>query len=94
MLLMACTDITKANEEGVWFLDSGCSNHVCGKKEYFSDIDESYRDSVKLGNNSSMAVTGNGNVRLNMNGNTYTIIGVFFVPELRNNFVILRGLLV
>ncbi|KHN25123.1 Retrovirus-related Pol polyprotein from transposon TNT 1-94, partial [Glycine soja] len=62
MLLMACIDVTKANEEVVWFLDSGRSNHMCGKKEYFSDLDENYKDSVKLGNNSSMAVTGKGNV--------------------------------
>ncbi|XP_073049032.1 uncharacterized protein [Primulina eburnea] len=32
-LLMACVD--KANGEDMWFLDSGCSNHMCGKKEYF-----------------------------------------------------------
>lgn len=32
---MACIDMNKVNGEDMWFLDSGCSNHMCGKKEYF-----------------------------------------------------------
>ncbi|RDX74672.1 hypothetical protein CR513_45547, partial [Mucuna pruriens] len=87
MLLMAYIGMNKANEEAVWFLDSGCSNHMCGKNEYFSNLDESYKNSVKLGNNSSMTVTGKGNIRLNMNGKTHIVTEVFFVPELRNNML-------
>ena len=64
MLLMAYVNMNKVNREDMWFIDSGCSNHMCGKKEYFLDFDGSFRDSVKLGNNSSMVVTGKGNVRL------------------------------
>jgi len=33
MLLMAYVNCQNANRESVWFLDSGCSNHICGKKE-------------------------------------------------------------
>ena len=65
---MACIDMNKANGEDMWFLDLECSNHMCGKNEYFSDFDGSFRDSVKLGNNSSMVVMGKGNVRLQVNG--------------------------
>ena len=68
MLLMSYVDMNKANGEYMLFLDSGCSNHMCGKKEYFSDFDGSFKDSVKLGNNSSMVVMGKGNVRLQVNG--------------------------
>ncbi|XP_023006021.1 uncharacterized protein LOC111498899 [Cucurbita maxima] len=77
----------KANREDMWFLDSGCSNHMCGKKEYFSDFDGSFRDSMKLGNNSSMVVTEKGNVRLQVNGIIMIITGVFYVPDLRNNLL-------
>jgi hypothetical protein len=58
MLLMADVNCQNANRESVWFLDSGCSNHMCGKKEIFSDFDTKFREFVKLGNNSSMAVMG------------------------------------
>ena len=77
----------KAIREDMWFLDSGCSNHMCGKKKYFSDFDGSFKDSVKLGNNSSMVVTGKGNVRLQVNEIIMIITGVFYVPDLRNNLL-------
>ena len=60
---------------------------MCGTKEYFSDFDGSFRDSVKLGNNTSMVVTGKGNVRLQVNGIAQIITGVFYVPELKNNLL-------
>ena len=87
MLLMSYVDMNKANEECMWFLDSGCSNHMCENKEYFLDFDGSLRDSVKLGNNSSMVVMGKGNVRLQVNGRVQIITRVFYVPELKNNLL-------
>lgn len=36
--------VTTASEEPnfhTWFLDIGCTNHMCGKKELFVDLDES-----------------------------------------------------
>ncbi|CAJ2629448.1 unnamed protein product [Trifolium pratense] len=38
--------------------DSGCSNHMIGHKEWFFDFDNNYRDSVKMGDDSRMAVMG------------------------------------
>ena len=60
---------------------------MCRKKEYFSDFDRSFKDSVKLGNNSSMVVTGKGNVQVQVNEIILIIIGVFYVPELKNNLL-------
>jgi len=87
MSSMAYVNMNKANKEDMWFLDSGCSNHMCGKKEYFSDFDGSFKDSVKLGTNSSMVVTEKGNVQLEVNGIIMIITGVFYVPDLRNNLL-------
>ncbi|KAL5837969.1 hypothetical protein ACOSQ3_015138 [Xanthoceras sorbifolium] len=61
MLLMAYLDGNKDMTEDVWYLDSGCSNHMCGMKNFFSDLNADFRDSVKLGNNTSLAVMGKGN---------------------------------
>ena len=58
-----------------------------GRRNIFSDFDGSFRDSVKLGNNSSMVVMGKGNVRLQVNGIIQIITGVFYVPELKNNLL-------
>ena len=35
MLLMTYVNCQNANRESVWFLDSGYSNHMCGKKRNF-----------------------------------------------------------
>jgi len=84
---MAYVENNQARRKDVWFLDSSCSNHMCGKKEIFSDLDEEFYESVKLGNNSTMTVKGKGNVRLQVNGNFQIITGVFYVPDLKNNLL-------
>uniref|UniRef100_A0A2N9FY74 Integrase catalytic domain-containing protein n=1 Tax=Fagus sylvatica TaxID=28930 RepID=A0A2N9FY74_FAGSY len=87
MLLMSYVELNQSRREDVWFLDSGCSNHMCANKEWFSDLDEEFRESVKLGNNSKMAVLGKGNIRLQIAGVTQVITDVFYIPELKNNLL-------
>ncbi|KAJ8646010.1 hypothetical protein MRB53_007758 [Persea americana] len=64
MLLMLYVEMNDARREDVWFLNSGCSNHMCGDKSLFCDLNEDFRQKGKLGNNTRMAVLGKGNVRL------------------------------
>ena len=87
MLLMAFVDAAEIDKKELWFLDSGCSNHMCGKKDMFIDLDSNFRKSVKLGNNSSLAVLGKGNIRMEVNGIMQVITGVFYVPDLQNNLL-------
>ena len=87
MLLMAYVEEKKINSAEVWFLDSGCSNHICGKNELFSDLDENFRETVKLGNNSSLIVIGKGNVRIRVNENTQVITSVFYILDLKSNLL-------
>ncbi|KAK4435116.1 hypothetical protein Salat_0674900 [Sesamum alatum] len=87
MLLIAYASDSKISSEEFWFLDSGCGNHMCGKKEYFIDFDENFTDMVKLGNNASLVVTRKGNVRLQVDGMVQVITRVFYMPELKNNLL-------
>ena len=32
-----------------WYLDSGCSNHMCGTRDWFAEFDTKFRQQVKLG---------------------------------------------
>ena len=48
-------------EEGspeVWYLDSGCSNHMSGNETLFSFIDKSFKSEIKMGNNGTLPVVG------------------------------------
>nr|KYP42102.1 Retrovirus-related Pol polyprotein from transposon TNT 1-94 [Cajanus cajan] len=92
MLLMAYVEEIEQHKTDMWFLDSGCSNHMCGKREYFSDLDENFTDLVKLGNNSNIVVNGKGNIRLKIDGIISIISGVFYVLELKNNLLSLGQL--
>lgn len=91
MLLMAYVEGDSTIKRDTWFLDSWCSNHICGKKDYFVDFDGNYKDNVKLGNGSSLAVIGKGNVRLQMNGIVQIITGVYYVSKLKNNLLLSVG---
>ena len=87
MLLMAQVDFKEAGTEYIWFLDSGCSNHMCGRREIFIELDSNFRESVKLGNDSSLTVKGKGKVRMEVNGIVHVITGVYFVPDLKKNLL-------
>ena len=67
----------------MWFLDSGCSNHISEKKKWFSDLDEGFRHTVKLGNDSRMAVIGKYNIHMQVNGFTQVILNVYYIHELK-----------
>jgi len=87
MLLMSVVEENEVGREDVWFMDSRCSNHMCGDKTLFSNLNESFRQMVKLGNNMKMSVVGKGNVRLQVSEFVHVITEVFYVPELRNNLL-------
>jgi hypothetical protein len=85
-LLMAHTGSNESVEQA-WYLDSGCSNHMIRTKAWLFDFDESFRESVRLGNDSKVAVMGKGNVRLNIGGRIHVISDVYYLSGLSNNLL-------
>jgi len=71
--------IPKRLHPSKWFLDSGCNNHMCGNKDMFCDLDNSFKESVKLGDDLGLIVQGKGMVRLEVNGIVFMITRVFYV---------------
>lgn len=84
MLLMAHTDEEK---DQLWFLDSGCSNHMSGEKKNFVTLDESVKKAVRLGNDMKMQVAGKGSVKVKLNGKAHVIKEVYYIPDLKNNLL-------
>lgn len=87
MLLMAYIDVQKEPSKEAWFLDSGCSNHMGGKKEFFNTLNEDFRDSVKLGNNTYLNVMGRGSIRMQIGDVTHIITKAYYVPQLKKNLL-------
>lgn len=87
LLLMAHVEMMGSNREDVWFIDSGCSNHMTGNKRWFVTLNEEFSHTVKLGNNARMQVMGLGNIKLRVQGRTQIISDVYYVPDLTNNLL-------
>ncbi|RVW23197.1 Retrovirus-related Pol polyprotein from transposon TNT 1-94 [Vitis vinifera] len=87
MLLMSYVELYKAKREDAWFLDSGCSNHMCNDQTMFNELDEKFRHSVKLGNNTKMDMMGKGSVKLLLDGVNHVVVEVYYILELRNNLL-------
>lgn len=60
----------------------GCSNHMCGEKSAFSEMDESFQGTIRF---STVFVIGKGNLTIRTKENFVMIISnvFFFVPDLK-----------
>ncbi|XP_021628429.1 uncharacterized protein LOC110626691 [Manihot esculenta] len=86
-LLMACTSKNKASIK-LWYLDTGCSNHMCRSKMAFSELYETYQDTVRFGDDFIIFVMGKGKVQVVTKANSiHTIGNVFYAPALQTNLL-------
>ncbi|TXG59678.1 hypothetical protein EZV62_014251 [Acer yangbiense] len=86
-LLLAC-NMAEDGANNKWFLDSGCSNHMCGEKEMFTQLDESCTSSVKFGNDTTVPVMGKGKISITLkDGSQNAISDVLLVPNLHKNLL-------
>ncbi|KAL5762607.1 hypothetical protein ACOSP7_018871 [Xanthoceras sorbifolium] len=85
-LFMTHLNVDALND--IWFLDSGCSNHMSGIKSTFKELDESYKVQVKLGDNKQIQVEGKEMVAIKTGNNGVKFLhNVFFVPSLAHNLL-------
>ncbi|RVW37270.1 Retrovirus-related Pol polyprotein from transposon TNT 1-94 [Vitis vinifera] len=76
------------SSNNIWFLDSGCSNHMTGIKSLFKELDESHKLKVKLGDDKQVQVEGKGTVAVNNgHGNVKFLYNVYFIPSLTQNLL-------
>ncbi|KAJ0653431.1 putative RNA-directed DNA polymerase [Helianthus annuus] len=87
-LFMMFTEEMDEHSSRLWFLDSGCSNHMTGVKESFTNLDESFAVDVNLGDKKKLRVVGKGTVRINMaNGSFRLLEDVYYIPRLEYNLL-------
>ena len=82
--------VFKGDEEkqDMWYLDSGASNYMCGKKSMFVDLDESVDGQVTFGDSLKVPIKGKGKILIRQrNGGHQFISNVYYVPNIKNNIL-------
>ncbi|KAJ8644821.1 hypothetical protein MRB53_006569 [Persea americana] len=78
----------ETHQSHVWFIDSGCLNHMTGCKSLFSFLDESDKQKVRLGNGCMLYVEGRGTVKLEISPGIFKFLhNVQYVPALGFNLI-------
>eukprot|EP00253_Pinus_taeda_P026028 PITA_26028 len=86
-LLLAC-NMVETKSDDIWFLDSGCSNHMTRNIALFSKLDQSVKSQVTLGTDSKVSVMGKCEVNiLTRKGEKKTIADVYYVPGMKCNLL-------
>ena len=81
-------------EGGVWYVDSGCSNHMSNAKSIFRTLDETAKTKVRLGDGKQLEVEGRGTIAITTEqGITKLLCDVQYVPRLAHNLLSVGQLL-
>ncbi|GKU93099.1 hypothetical protein SLEP1_g6727 [Rubroshorea leprosula] len=70
----------------VWYVDSGCSNHMTGNINLFMNLDKSVGKKITMGDGTIQEAQGKGTVKLDEYGKN-CIDDVLFVPHLDSNLL-------
>ncbi|KAJ8748318.1 hypothetical protein K2173_001737 [Erythroxylum novogranatense] len=86
--LFMAHSVDSHQSKSLWFLDSGCSNHMTPSKHIFQDIDETNKLTVQLGNDKEVKVEGKGTIKILIAQGKYKFLDdVQYVPELGYNLL-------
>lgn len=73
---------------GLWFIGSGCSNHMSSMKSLFRDLDESLKIEVRLGDDKQVHDEGKGTIAIKtVHYNVKLLYDVQYVPTLAHNLL-------
>ncbi|KAI5352878.1 hypothetical protein L3X38_005770 [Prunus dulcis] len=74
-------------DEEIWYLDSGCSNHMTGKEDLLVDIDRNVTAKVEMGTGQLVEVTGKGTLVVETKAGKRHIKEIMLVPGLKENLL-------
>ncbi|KAF8377139.1 hypothetical protein HHK36_030512 [Tetracentron sinense] len=71
----------------VWYLDSGCSNHMTGDQSIFVNMNTFSNSQVRMGNGVLVQAKGKGTIAIETKKGTKYIQDVLLVPDLEQNLL-------
>ena len=87
MMLMVTTRDSESFKDQ-WYLDSGCSSHMTGRKNWFVNMNPSTKNTVKFANDNTLAAEGIGDVLImRKDGKRSVISNVLYIPGMKSNLL-------
>ena len=87
LTLMMITDSESHNNE-TWYIDSGCSNHMTGHRDWLVNFDAMKKSKVRFADNKVILAEGAGNVAVRrLYGRQAMVTDVLYVPRMKSNLI-------
>ena len=87
-ILMMANEGVILDSDMVWYVDTGASNHMCGHKYLFLDIEEIEDGHVSFGDLTKVSIKGRGKICSSQkDGKECTMEDVHYVLDLKNNIL-------
>eukprot|EP00253_Pinus_taeda_P034354 PITA_34354 len=80
---------SKGDKDNIWYVDSGASSHMTGKRDCFEFLEESACGSkIYLGDDSGYEIKGCGDIPVKLpSGDIKHLINVLYVPGIKKNLI-------
>jgi len=79
------------DKENMWYLDNEASNHICGDKNKFIELDEAIRGNVTFTNHSKVFIKGKCMILIKLKDKNHQFIGdVYYIPTVKSKILSLR----
>jgi transposase InsO family protein len=81
------------HDTGLWYLDTGATNHMTGAREAFTELNTRVQGTVKFGDGSVVAIEGRGSILFEAKtGEHQRLFNVYYILQLTANIVSLGQL--
>jgi hypothetical protein len=80
-------DKAENGTKDIWYLDSGCSNHMSGNKKLFSTMDGSFKSKIKLGDDKALEVVAKGAMEVHTKEGMKSVKDIYYTPQLKHNLL-------
>jgi len=75
----------------MWYLDNRASNHMCGDKDKFIELDELIKDNVTFIDHSKVSIKWKDTILIQIkNGSHQFIVDVYYILTIKSNILNLR----
>src|ERR1044072_6729952 len=92
MLMMTIS--SDSEQSGIWYLDSGCSNHMTGNKDWLIHFDSRRKSQVRFADSRTIQSEGIGDILVRKKDGSQALLqNVLYVPTMKTNLISIGQLL-